>query len=113
MEKPAATDLNETHNINRRNAIRAFGVAGITALSATAAPAFAEVSAAAPGKTSWQIFTSADAMKRDRSLKEGMLIRLAGYYTPGDGGDAEYLIKKEAGAGDDLGIIPLDNGLYA
>lgn len=113
MEKLSATDLNETNNINRRNAIRAFGFAGITALSATAAPAFSEIKGNAPsGKAAYLVFASVDNMKRDRSLKKDTLVRLAGYYTPGDGGGAEYLIK-DAGTEGDWGTIPLDSGLYA
>lgn len=91
-QNPGAGD---SLNLNRRNAIKAFSFASL-AMSAASIPAFAaREEPAAPKKTSYTIYNNVAGMKQDGSLKEGTLARVLGYYTPGDGGGAEYMIVKQ------------------
>ncbi len=99
----------ESQNLDRRNAIKAFGFASL----ALSVPAFAaHKPLAAPEKLAYSIYGTVEEMKQDSSLKEGSLARVLGYYTMGDGGDAEYLIKK---GGPELqsGDINITDGLNA
>lgn len=78
---------NTTQNPGRRKAIRALGLAGMVSAAGVAG-------AAAPAKrTAQAIFNTADELRRDSSLKPGSVARTMGYYQPGDGGGAEYLIR--------------------
>jgi hypothetical protein len=95
-------------NVNRRDAIKAFSFASL-ALTAVSSPVFA---APAADKRAFLIFNTVGEMKQDRSLKEGVLIRVLGYYTPGDGGGAEYLIGRSSLEPEE-GQIVIAGGLYA
>ena len=98
----------ESPNLNRRNAIKAFSFASL-ALSSGSIPAYA---APVPKKVTYTIYNSVAEMKQDSSLKEGVLARALGYYTPGDGGGAEYLIAKRD-TESQPGHIELAGGLSA
>lgn len=52
-------------------------------------------------------------MKANIELYDGMVVNTAGYYTPGDGGGAQYLIGSTSLPSDEGSIIGLDNGLQA
>lgn len=64
-------------------------------------------------KKSVRSYDSVALMKADTDLKEGQHVKTKGYYTAGDGGNAEYVIISEALSTDDANIHELNNGLYA
>lgn len=113
MKKPEAGSDNPTNNnyLNRRKILKAFG---LTALSGTAVSAFSmDRSKTVDGKSITQhIYASVNDMKQDTMLKDGVLVRTAGYYTIGDGGDAEYMISRNKPE-EEIGVILLNNKLYA
>ena len=106
-------ELNEGKHLNRRNAIKAFSYASLATLSATAGSAFSATRTSAPArKMIYNIYGTVAEMKQDTSLKEGTLVRTVGYYTAGDGGDAEFIIKKDKSE-QEIGIVSLANQSYA
>lgn len=71
--------------LNRRNAIKVFGLASLATLSPAAGSAFSMNKTGAPSrKLAYNIYGTVEEMKLDSSLKEGGLVRIIGYYTPGD-----------------------------
>ncbi len=54
-------------------------------------------------------------MKKDKSLKPGMVVTTFGYFNPGDGGNGEYIIRESDSklTADEGSIILLENDLYA
>lgn len=75
--------------MDRRNfftgAVTALGVAGLASSSKTLAQATAE--------SQIKIFDCKDDMTGSTSLNTGDIVETAGYYNPGDGGGARYLVK--------------------
>lgn len=109
-----SSDKGASHNINRRNAIKAFSLASITTLSAGTLPVFpAEQEASGPQKLVCSIYLTVDELRLDKSLKEGAMARVMGYHRPGDGGGAEYTIQTVAAIDDSGAAIRLANGLFA
>lgn len=83
----------EGDQLNRRNAIKAFGLVSLGTLSATSATALNSGSTAPfEKKLPYSIFNTVNDLRLDGSLKEGTLVRTLGYHTLGDGGAAEYII---------------------
>ncbi|MEX1238254.1 MAG: hypothetical protein WEB30_01000 [Cyclobacteriaceae bacterium] len=73
----------------RRKAIRALGLAGMATVSASGV-----TGATLPArKAVHSTFNTVDELRQDSSLKVGGLARTMGYYKPGDGGSAEYLVR--------------------
>lgn len=52
-------------------------------------------------------------MKSETALKEGMIVRTAGYYEPGDGGGADYIVKQGTLAEDLGSVVNLNGGLQS
>ncbi|MEJ7692503.1 hypothetical protein [Daejeonella sp.] len=105
------SDAAESGYVNRRNAIKAFSLASL-AMSGAAIPAFAaEASLTASRKLTHTIYGSVSELKQE-ALKEGELVRVLGYFKLGDGGEAEYIVKKGAGEAE-AGAIKLAGDTYA
>jgi hypothetical protein len=103
-----ARSSNANEKPGRRRAIRALGLAGIATVSASGV-AGATVPAR---KVAQATFNTVEDLRLDSSLKEGALARTMGYYKPGDGGGAEYLI--HSGKPDlPEGTITLEDDRYA
>jgi hypothetical protein len=94
--------------LNRRTMLRSLGLTTLAAVPAS--------SAAAPPvqdlKRSYTTYGTVADMTRDPTLTEGVFARVMGYHAAGDGGGAEYVVRKGPPA-DEEGTIPLVNGLYA
>lgn len=58
-------------------------------------------------------YASVNDMKADTKLTAGALVHTAGYYAPGDGGAADYIVQAGTLADDGGGVIALQNGLQA
>ena len=60
-------------------------------------------------------FPNVEGMKQSNNLKAGALAKTQGFYTAGDGGGADYVIKDTTNdyAPDEASIITLKNNLYA
>ncbi|WP_139602588.1 hypothetical protein [Paenibacillus hemerocallicola] len=58
-------------------------------------------------------YASVNDMKADTSLVADALVHTAGYYDPGDGGAADYIVQAGALAEDGGSVIALQNGLQA
>jgi len=71
---------------NRRQAITTLGAAGM----------FLPLrqSEVENKKIDFRDYVSLKAMEDDKSLKEGYIVRTAGYFSPGDGGCGQYIIKR-------------------
>ncbi|HEY0667289.1 MAG TPA: hypothetical protein VGD22_03875 [Sphingobacteriaceae bacterium] len=95
--------------LNRRNALKAFGLA---AISGTTVSAFSKDKEKRYGSINQNSYSSVIEMQQDNSLKAGTFVRTVGYYRLGDGGDSEYLIK-EGKAGEETGAVSLNDNLYA
>ena len=103
-----APSTSSDEKTGRRKAIKALSLAGIATVSASAVTG----AAPSPKKGPPSIFNTVEEMKLDNLLKEGGLARTMGYYRAGDGGNAEYLIRR--GKPDfPEGAIILKNDLYA
>ena len=114
-KKPRSSESNirssnatDDERLSRRKAITALGLTSIATVSASVA-----TSATPPGrKTLHSTFNTVDELRQDNSLKEGAIALTMGYYKPGDGGNAEYLIRN--GKPDmPEGAIILKDDLYA
>lgn len=80
-----------TGPLSRRKLLAAFGAAGLSAASASAVTPLSlapDVSV----RTEFRFYGSMAEMKQDKSLKEGYVAKTSGFYEPGDGGSAEYLM---------------------
>lgn len=112
---PAQSDSNITSSnatnderLSRRKAIRALSLTSIATVSASAATG----ATLPPRKALHSTFNTVEELRQDSSLKEGAFARTMGYYKPGDGGNAEYLIR--SGKPDiPEGAIILGDNLYA
>lgn len=58
-------------------------------------------------------YASVSDMKADATLAAGALVHTAGYYAPGDGGAADYIVQAGSLPEDGGGVIDLQNGLQA
>ncbi len=101
-------DNSNKKHLNRRKMLQAFGIA---TLGAGVMPAFATAKAAPKTMTN-NLYGTVDEMKNDISLKENTLVRTLGYHVIGDGGGAEYLVRKIKPEAEE-GVITLTNALYA
>ncbi|TZF81451.1 hypothetical protein FW774_17980 [Pedobacter sp. BS3] len=102
---------NKTGNFfNRRKALK---VLGITSLSVTPAAAFSERTNVLvhTDKVVYKLYHTVNELKQDISLREGTLVRTLGYYTVGDGGATEYVVRKQKES--DGAELSLDNNLSA
>jgi hypothetical protein len=97
-------------NLNRRRMLRSLGLATLGAAAVPASSA-AEPQAADLKKAYHTYGTVAD-MTRDSTLAEGVFVRVMGYHAAGDGGGAEYVVRRDAPAHPE-GAIPLANKLHA
>ena len=102
-------------SIRRRTALALFAVGGValTGTSAVAASSSGEKDPAA--QPLGQTFRSVAAMQQAQGLKEGMIASTLGYFEPGDGGTAFYMVSlagkgPEANGGD---VIALRGKLQA
>lgn len=61
------------------------------------------------------VFNNVAEMKASNKVKAGYTIKTLGFYQPGDGGGADYVITNDIGEDevDEASIITLQNGLYA
>jgi len=113
IEKGSNGGLNIENSLNRRNAIKAFSVASIASLSGVSSIAFADGGRKTPTKKIlYSIYETIAELTGDKSLKEGSMVRILGFYTAGDGGGAEYVItlgKPQHPSG----TIAIDDNLYA
>lgn len=97
---------------NRRRALAAFSTVGLGLLSGTG------LAAAKPEKggksAGLRSYGTVAEMQQDKSLKSGMLAQTMGYYAPGDGGGASYLVgASDAGRQEPASLLALANGLAA
>lgn len=103
-----ASSSNSDEKPGRRKAIRALSLAGIATVSATGV-----TGATLPArKVVHSTFSTVEELKQDGSLKEGGFARTMGYFKPGDGGSAEYLIRSGRPDFPEAAVILKDN-LYA
>src|SRR5688572_27550924 len=95
-------------NLNRRKVLRSLG---LVSLGAAAVPAS---SAATPQvadlKKAYHTYGTVADMTRDATLAEGVFVRVMGYHAAGDGGAAEYVVRRDVPAAPE-GAIPLANTL--
>src|SRR5688500_6847057 len=104
-----ASSSNANEKPGRRKAIRTLSLAGIATVSASGVTG---AMLPAARKAVHSTFNTVEELRQDSSLKEGGLARTIGYYKPGDGGSAEYLIL--SGKPDTPeGAIILKDDLYA
>jgi hypothetical protein len=104
----ASSDSNQEKMLSRRKAIRAIS---LTSIATVSVPVFSGTPQPAK-KTMHLTFSSVEELSRDTSLEAGAIARTMGYYKPGDGGSAEYLIRR--GKPDfPEGAIVLKEDLYA
>ncbi|MEX2235130.1 MAG: hypothetical protein WD824_23405 [Cyclobacteriaceae bacterium] len=103
-----SSSSNDNEKPGRRKVIKALSLAGIATVSASGV-----TSATLPArKAVHSTFNTVEQLRQDSSLKEGGFARTMGYYKPGDGGSAEYLIR--SGKPDfPEGAIILKDNLYA
>jgi hypothetical protein len=96
--------------VNRRKMLRSLGLATLTAAAVPAS------SAAKPHvqelKRTYHTYGTIADMTRDSTLAEGVFLRVMGYHAAGDGGGAEYVVRKDKPANTE-GTMPLANSLYA
>lgn len=61
------------------------------------------------------VFNNVEEMKASNKVKTGYTLKTLGFYTAGDGGEADYLITDNIGEdeADEASIIALQKGLYA
>jgi hypothetical protein len=102
---------------SRRKLLAAFGVAGLSAASASAMTG-PESPNKGPALTEFRFYGSRLEMQQDKTLKGGCIAKTSGFYKPGDGGSAEYLVIRNTGdTAEGNGIkgehIPLEKGLLA
>ncbi|MGV3641689.1 MAG: hypothetical protein ACO1NZ_14285, partial [Adhaeribacter sp.] len=95
MSDTTGSSLLQNKFYNRRRALAAFSTVGLGLLSG-------KVLGAGPaGKGGRQVelrsYGTVADLQRDGSLKAGMLAQAMGYYAPGDGGGATYLVEAPAG----------------
>ena len=96
--------------LNRRKMLRSLGLGTLTAAAVPAS------SAATPQvqelKRTYNTYGTIADMTRDSTLAEGVFVRVMGYHAAGDGGGAEYVVRKDTPANTE-GTIPLANSVYA
>lgn len=97
-------------NLNRRKVLRSLGLVSLTAAavpaSSAATPQVADL------KKTYHTYGTVADMTRDSTLAEGVFVRVMGYHAAGDGGGAEYVVRRDAPAQTE-GTIPLANKLHA
>ena len=95
----------EMKYLNRRNAIKVFGLASLATLSPAAGSAFSMNKPSTPSrKLAYNIYGTVEEMKLDSSLKEGGLVRIIGYYTSGDVSKPELI--------DRVGFIQINKAVH-
>ncbi len=96
-------------SINRRKALALLGTSGlsVTALGGVPSPPPDGVTAAP------HHCLTTTAMKADRTLKNGMYVQTSGYFHPGDGGGALYIIAPAHATSLPTGTVTLVSGLQA
>ena len=113
IETSTGLDFTPQNSLNRRTAIKAFSLASIASLSGVSSAVLAEGGSNIPvKKLSCSVYGSIDELKQDGALKVGALARTIGYFTPGDGGGAEYIISQTKPE-DAAGTIFLNDNRYA
>lgn len=108
MSEVSKNNLNQEGGFQRRNVLKAIGIALFTS---AAIPVVANEKSLLPRKKSIQYFSTITDLKEETSLKEYDIIRTTGYHEFSDGGHAEYLIQKAENKKG--GSIALKNGFFA
>src|SRR3990172_740680 len=101
--------MNDT-KLNRRKMLRSLGLATLTAAAVPASSA--ATPQVQPLKRTYHTYGTIADMTRDSTLAEGVFVRVMGYHAAGDGGGAEYVVRKDTPANTE-GTIPLANSVYA
>lgn len=99
---------NQESLFSRRKVLSALGVVGLSAVSVEALANRKE-----KNKSENKSFNNVSEMKQDNSLNEGDWVRTNGFYSAGDGGNAEYQIVKTPEKADEGEYISVKNGFAA
>ncbi|HEY0668423.1 MAG TPA: hypothetical protein VGD22_09630 [Sphingobacteriaceae bacterium] len=94
--------------VTRRGVLRGLSLAAITTSGISV---FAADNGKARSAHNHSSFATTQELRNDSSLKVGDIVRTSGYYHPGDGGQAEYVIRKESDA--EIGSIILKSKMVA
>ncbi len=95
------SDLTKTipqNKITRRQILETFGViAGTGLLSTLAVPGYGGQADTSSEEINVRYFDSLVQAQKSKKIKEGELIKTLGYFSPGDGGAANYLTVRDRG----------------
>src|SRR5690606_23615073 len=105
----------EDKMLSRRKMLTTMGIAGLTSISVPLSASKSNEPNGRPGDKNqvFLFFSNLEELKNDSSLKEGDIVKTAGYFNVGDGGGAEYLIGKGSDKFVEEYAVHLKNGLAA
>lgn len=116
IENGEGLNTDELNPLNRRNAIKAFSLASIAALSGGVSHAALtdRNPIIAVKRLAYTVYGTLEELKHDSTLKDGNLARTVGFYNAGDGGGAEYIITRGKPLPQDTsGTVILNEDLHA
>jgi hypothetical protein len=121
-EKESPESPSPSSTISRRKMLAAIGLTGAAAIAgysallrsgAAAAPAAAPEDEGGAAMNAANVFQTVSDMKQAASISEGMQLSTMGYFEPGDGGGAQYIVVSLRMPEDGGSVIGLSGGLLA